>query len=102
MYEVELMGNQSTDHYELRSCRKWHSQFSIIKTSRSITHSRIINAPAVILAHNHPSGVPTPSNSDIQFTKRIQQAAELLDIKVLDHIVIGQDGFVSLNKKGLM
>ncbi|MBL4911442.1 MAG: DNA repair protein RadC [Alteromonadaceae bacterium] len=73
-----------------------------LRPSEVLRTAVIINAPAVILAHNHPSGVPTPSQSDIQFTKRMQKVAELLDIKVLDHIIIGEDGFVSLNEKGLM
>lgn len=53
----------------------------------------IINAPAIILVHNHPSGNPKPSNSDIQFTQLIKQAAKHFDIEVLDHVVIGYQCF---------
>ena len=53
----------------------------------------IINAPAIILVHNHPSGNPKPSNSDVQFTQLIKQAAKHFDIEVLDHVIIGLDSF---------
>ncbi len=49
------------------------------------------NAAAVILAHNHPSGDPTPSHSDIQLTKTIKHALNLIDIRTLDHIIIGDN-----------
>jgi DNA repair protein RadC len=53
----------------------------------------IINAPAVILVHNHPSGNPKPSKSDINFTETMKQAAKHFDIEVLDHVVIGYQCF---------
>jgi DNA repair protein RadC len=59
------------------------------------------NAAAVILAHNHPSGVAEPSQSDIQITQRLKQALELVDIRLLDHIVIG-DETVCLSERGLV
>lgn len=59
-------------------------------------------AESVILAHNHPSGDPTPSSEDIALTERIAAAGELLGIDVLDHIVIGTDSFVSLRELGYL
>ena len=59
------------------------------------------NAAAIIVAHNHPSGDPTPSPDDIVLTKAIVQAGKLLDVDVLDHLVIGKGQFVSLKEKGL-
>lgn len=60
------------------------------------------NCTALILAHNHPSGDPTPSPEDIAITREIVQAGELLDIEVLDHLVIGAQGrYVSLKERGL-
>jgi DNA repair protein RadC len=59
------------------------------------------NAPAIILAHNHPSGDPKPSSDDIAMTHQAILAGDLLDIDVLDHIVIGQSGFVSLKSERL-
>lgn len=60
------------------------------------------NAAAVILAHNHPSGIAEPSQADKNITKRIVDAFNLLDIKVLDHFVIGDGIAVSFAQRGLM
>jgi DNA repair protein RadC len=59
------------------------------------------NAPAIILAHNHPSGDPIPSIDDTAVTRSIVQAAKLLDVDVLDHMVIGQGRWVSMKERGL-
>lgn len=53
----------------------------------------LINSPAVVLVHNHPSGNPKPSQADIHFTETIKQAAKHFDIEVLDHVVIGYQCF---------
>jgi DNA repair protein RadC len=60
------------------------------------------NAAAVILAHNHPSGVAEPSRADIQLTRRLSDALALVDIRVLDHLVIGDGDGVSLAERGLL
>ncbi len=59
------------------------------------------NAAAFIVAHNHPSGDPSPSPEDVAVTRQIVQAGALLNIDVLDHIVIGYNRFVSLKERGL-
>ncbi|MFL7813027.1 MAG: RadC family protein [Anaerolineales bacterium] len=59
------------------------------------------NAAALIVVHNHPSGDPSPSPDDIAITKAIIDAGKLLDIQVLDHLIIGQGRFISLNRRGL-
>jgi DNA repair protein RadC len=59
------------------------------------------NASNLIVVHNHPSGDPTPSPDDVALTRAILQAGELLDIKLLDHIIIGSARFVSLKERGL-
>lgn len=59
------------------------------------------NAPSIIVVHNHPSGDPSPSGPDIMITRQIKQAAELMDIELLDHIVIGGRTFVSMKDRGL-
>lgn len=59
------------------------------------------NASAVILAHNHPSGVAEPSQADASLTRRLRDALELIDVRVLDHIVIGDGEFVSMSDRGL-
>lgn len=53
------------------------------------------NASAFIMVHNHPSGDPTPSKEDYKITNILKQASNLLDIKFLDHIVIGNDNYIS-------
>ncbi len=58
------------------------------------------NAAAVILAHNHPSGVAEPSQADIHITRRIKAALELVDIRVLDHIIVGDHEPISLAQRG--
>ena len=58
-------------------------------------------AAAIIVAHNHPSGDPTPSPEDIRVTRDIRQAGTLLDIELLDHIIIGNGQFISMKEKGL-
>lgn len=64
----------------------------------------ILGAASIILVHNHPSGDPTPSGADIQLTRRLTKAADVLGISVCDHIIIGADDtpFVSLMEMGLM
>jgi len=58
------------------------------------------NAAAVILAHNHPSGVAEPSQADIRITRRLRDALELIEVRILDHLVIGDGAVVSLAELG--
>jgi len=60
------------------------------------------NAAALILAHNHPSGVAEPSQADIKLTQRLQEALALIDVRVLDHIVIGDGESIALAECGLI
>ena len=55
-----------------------------------------IEAAKIILIHNHPAGDPTPSNQDIEFTNKVEQASKILGIQLLDHIVIGRINYVSI------
>ncbi len=82
---------------------------SIGDLSSSIVHPRevfkdavIASAASVIVAHNHPSGDPTPSAEDVAVTKRLIQAGEIMGIDLLDHIVLGDGTFVSLKERGLI
>ena len=59
------------------------------------------NCAAIIVAHNHPSGDPSPSPEDVRVTEQIVGAGKLLDIDVLDHLILGQQRFVSLKERGL-
>jgi len=60
------------------------------------------NAGAMILYHNHPSGVPEPSQADETITRRLRDALQLIDVRVIDHIVVGTEGAVSLAERGLL
>ncbi|AOS96277.1 hypothetical protein AUP74_00810 [Microbulbifer aggregans] len=59
-------------------------------------------AAAVILAHNHPSGISEPSQADLWITERLSQALELVDIKVLDHMIVGEGAALSFAEQGLL
>ncbi len=61
----------------------------------------LLVAASLVIAHNHPSGDPTPSADDVAVTRELVQAGRLLDIEVLDHLVIGDGRHVSLRRKGL-
>ncbi|MFN3898912.1 MAG: RadC family protein [Alishewanella aestuarii] len=58
------------------------------------------NAAAVIFSHNHPSGIAEPSNQDRKITERLKSALELVDIRVLDHFVVGDDNIVGFAERG--
>jgi DNA repair protein RadC len=71
-----------------------------IANPRDIFRPAIItNAYALILMHNHPSGDPSPSEADTRLTRRVSEAATLLQISVLDHVIVGNPGWVG-NPKG--
>ncbi|GAB4183028.1 MAG: DNA repair protein RadC [Geothermobacteraceae bacterium] len=74
----------------------------------SIVHPREVFAPviresaaAVLFVHNHPSGDPTPSREDIELTRRLRQAGEMMGVRVLDHVIIGNGDYVSFADRGL-
>lgn len=69
---------------------------------RDILHEAIKrNAPRIILVHNHPCGDATPTEEDIQLTKKLEKASELIGIKLLDHIVIGYNQYASIKNYAL-
>ena len=77
--------------------------------NKAIVHPREVfktailsNAASIIAFHNHPSGETTPSDQDIQLTHRLVEAGELLGIKLLDHLIIGDGSFMSLKEKGYL
>ncbi len=77
--------------------------------SASMVHPREVfkpavlhNAAAIICFHNHPSGDPEPSKDDIKITKRLVEAGEIMGIEVFDHIIVGDDRYVSLKERGVM
>jgi DNA repair protein RadC len=85
------------------------AQISEGSLNQSIVHPREVfnvavreSAAAMILLHNHPTGDPTPSPEDLEVTRRLVEAGELMGIKVLDHIIIGDGTFYSFSERGVM
>ncbi len=72
---------------------------SLVRISEVFKEAVRVNAAAIIVAHNHPSGDPTPSPEDGRVTEQIVAAGKLLEIEVLDHLVIGERSYVSLREK---
>ncbi len=69
----------------------------VIVTPKDILHEVIkLGEPKIILVHNHPSGDPTPSKKDFEFTERLLKASKTMGIELLDHIVIGENGYASI------
>ena len=84
-------------------------QLSEGSLNQSIVHPREVFNPAVrdsaaalILVHNHPTGDPAPSREDLELTRRIKEAGELMGIRLLDHVIIGDGSYVSLADKGML
>jgi DNA repair protein RadC len=84
-------------------------QISEGSLNQSVVHPREVfnvavreSAAALILLHNHPTGDPAPSPEDLEVTRRLCEAGELMGIKVLDHIIIGDGAFYSFSERGVM
>ena len=74
---------------------------SIVHPREAFKEAISSTAASIIFVHNHPSGDPQPSEDDIKLTKRLVEVGELLGIEVLDHIIVGDKGYISLKGKGL-
>lgn len=74
---------------------------AVVRVGELFREAIRLNAAAIIIAHNHPSGDPTPSPEDVVVTRQIVEAGKLLNIDVLDHLVICQARWVSLKERGL-
>ena len=82
---------------------------SIGSLNQSIVHMRSVfmtaclsSAAAIICVHNHPSGDPTPSSEDTAITRRLKEAGEIMGIKLLDHIIVGEGEYLSFVERGLL
>ena len=85
------------------------SQISVGGLAASIVEPRqvfkvaiLANAAAIILAHQHPSGNPEPSREDIRITRQLVEAGKLMGVPVHDHLIIAENGYVSLAERGLL
>jgi DNA repair protein RadC len=74
---------------------------SLVRVAEVFREAVRRNCSAILLAHNHPSGDPSPSADDVRITQRIVEAGRLLDIEVLDHVILARRGWVSLRERGL-
>ncbi len=75
---------------------------SIVHPREAFTEAIKSKAASVIIAHNHPSGDPEPSQDDLEITKRLVEAGKVLDIEVLDHIIVTKETFLSMKEKGIL
>jgi DNA repair protein RadC len=82
---------------------------SVGSLNQCVVHSREVmkaallsSAAAIILVHNHPTGDPNPSGEDMNITKRLKEAGELIGIPVIDHIIIGNGQYVSFAERGFL
>jgi len=72
-----------------------------VRASDIFREAMLLDAHAIVLAHNHPSGDPAPSPQDVSLTRELIDAGELLGIRLLDHVVLGQSAYVSMQREGL-
>ncbi len=75
---------------------------SLVHPREVFKRALLNNASNIMVAHNHPSGDPNPSKEDIQITERLKEAGNLLGINLLDHIIVGEDKYISLKEKGVL
>lgn len=87
----------------------YQKDVSLGSINSSIVHPREVfseaikkNCASIIICHNHPSGDPTPSNEDIDVTRRLKDCGKLLGIELIDHIIIGNGRYISLKEKGIL
>jgi DNA repair protein RadC len=82
---------------------------SIGSLSANVVHPReifktacMVSAAFIIVAHNHPSGDPTPSREDIEITKKLYEAGKMMGIELLDHVILGYDRYYGFKESGLL
>lgn len=71
---------------------------SLISTRELFQKALMVGAVCIALTHNHPGNDPTPSKQDIEVTKKINAACEIMDVKLLDHIIVTRDNYVSMKE----
>jgi DNA repair protein RadC len=76
---------------------------SLVSPREVFKRAILQNAAAILLGHNHPSSIPDPSSDDIQVTKKLIKAGEIIGIKVMDHIIVGsKDNYVSMKERNVI
>ena len=92
--KLELTGVFEISHGTVNS--------SVVGTREVYQKALLANAVSIVLVHNHPSGDPKPSMEDINITKRLMEAGNIVGVQLLDHIIIGRPTYVSLKEKGYL
>ena len=89
--------NQPTS---LNICHIGSLNSSLVHPREVFKPAILSNAASIMVGHNHPSGNPEPSEADIMMTKRLEEAGDLMGIRLLDHLIIGEDTYISLKERG--
>ncbi len=84
----------------LRPLTRGSDAFTVVDPRQVFRPAIALGASAVIIAHHHPSGDPTPSAQDVEVTERVGRAGRVLGVMLLDHLIVSADGFVSLATEG--
>jgi len=113
-YYMEEMRHQKQEHMKMLMLNTKSKLIGESNVSKGTVNASLVsprelfiealecNAVSIILLHNHPSGDPTPSKSDIMLTKRVKEAGDLIGIELLDHIIIGNNCYVSFAEEQLL
>ena len=96
-----LLLNTKNEVLSSQEVYKGNVNSSMIRVAEVLRPAIRDNCPSIIIVHNHPSGDPTPSPEDILVTRQVREGGQIMDIELLDHVIIGGQGFVSLKDKGL-
>ncbi len=75
---------------------------TVVDVKIILKHALETLSSSIVLIHNHPSGNPSPSNQDIEITRKVKEASRLMDISLFDHLIIGQDSYFSFSDEGLL
>lgn len=98
-----LLGFDSRNREILRECLFVGGLFSCLIDLKILFKRLLVkNCISFIVLHNHPSGDPTPSEDDLGLTRRIKEAAKILDLRFMDDIIIGEEGYISFVRNNLM
>lgn len=92
--------NRRRNLIALKSISKGSEAYTIVDPRQIFHYALVARSSGFILAHNHPSGDPSPSQQDLDITQRLQEIGKLLQLPLLDHLIIGESSFVSLASLG--
>ncbi|MFJ8263023.1 JAB domain-containing protein [Rummeliibacillus sp. NPDC094406] len=92
--------NTKNEPTHLNVCHIGSLNASIVHPREVLKPAILSNAASIMVCHNHPSGECTPSPEDIEVTERLKEASQIIGVQLLDHIILGDDCFLSLKEKG--